>query len=63
MYRNAEGYASPTEGTALAHIIHGERVRARAERLKNAKFTRVWTNPNPMKPKRPRREKEAVKND
>lgn len=29
MYRNIEGYASPTEGAAYAHIIHEEHMRAR----------------------------------
>ena len=33
MYRNSEGYASPTEGAALAHIIHEERMKRRMERL------------------------------
>lgn len=29
MYRNSEGYASPTEGTAYAHIFHEERMASR----------------------------------
>ena len=33
MYRNSEGYASPTEGAALAHIIHEERMKRRMEQL------------------------------
>ena len=29
LYRNSEGYASPTEGTAYAHIFHEERMASR----------------------------------
>lgn len=47
MYRNSEGYSSPTEGTALAHITHEERVAARKERLAHAKYVLAWINPKP----------------
>lgn len=42
-YRNCEGYWSPTEGEALAHIIHEERMKARAKRKKEYRL--AWTNP------------------
>ena len=61
MYKNSEGYASPTEGEALAHIIHEERLRRRAERRKTMKFTRVWHNPEPYVPDR--KKKGANKRD
>ena len=32
MYRNSEGYASPTEGAAYAHIAYEERQKRREER-------------------------------
>lgn len=47
VYRNGEGYYSPTEGEALSHIIHEERVAARRERIKNAKYVEAWRNPLP----------------
>ena len=34
MYRNIEGYASPTEGAAYANIIHEERMKRKKERAK-----------------------------
>ena len=35
MYRNSEGYASPTEGAAYAHIIYEERMMARKCKKQN----------------------------
>lgn len=36
LYRNGEGYISPTEGAALSRIMREERMAARRERAKNA---------------------------
>lgn len=46
-YKNSEGYDSPTEGEALAHITHEEREAARLERRKNMKYVLAWSNPLP----------------
>lgn len=46
-YKNSEGYDSPTEGEALAHITHEEREAARLERRKNMKYVLAWCNPIP----------------
>ena len=46
-YKNFEGYDSPTEGEALAHIAHEEREAARLERWKNMKYVLAWRNPIP----------------
>lgn len=43
-YKNSEGYDSPTEGEALAHITHEEREAARLEREKNMKYVLAWRN-------------------
>ena len=39
MYKNHEGYADPTAGTALAHIIYEQRQEKR-----NSTTDYVWTH-------------------
>lgn len=39
-YYNAEGYWSPTEGEAMAHMIREERLAAKAKRRKHSNGSR-----------------------
>ena len=46
LYRNGEGYISPTEGAALSRIMREERMAARRERAKNTQ--RALNKPTPI---------------
>lgn len=52
LYRNAEGYYSPTEGQALANIMREERRKKREETIAHGAYHLAWTRAKNQKNRR-----------